>query len=272
MAGANLPRPSTEENVSTTLSSGITDVAGSMDVADASKIVAPCYLVIDRVDSSGTLKSTSLWEYVKVTNVASNTLTITRAQNGSNAQAHSSGAIVEAVVTSAHFEDWYNVLNPEHDASGGHVITGTATVAGMNLASVATIASAGIGVSRAVTHLNASGASISGIPFGFGFYAAGFASGPTVSVARMIAHRHGTFRYFTAMTRTPVSGASLTLTVFNNLASVFDAGTMPAILGGGTFMSTASIKAPNFKPGDILTMDIVTGGNVADITLEGIAY
>lgn len=269
---ANLPRPSTDENISTTLASGITDVAGSMDVSDASKIVAPCYLVIDQHDSSGTLKSTSLWEYVKVTNVASNTLTITRGQGGSTGQAHSSGAVVEAVITSSMFEDWYNVLNPEHDSAGGHVMVGTATIAGMNLASVATIASAGIGIGRFVTQLNASGASISGIPFGFGFYAAGFASAATTSVARIIAHRPGTFRFFTAMTRTPVSTASLTLTVYNNLASVFDTGTRVAIMGGGTFVSTASIKAPNFKAGDILTMDIDTGGNVADVTLEGIAY
>jgi hypothetical protein len=148
---ANLPRPSTEENVSSTLSAGITDVATTITIADASKLVAPCYLVIDRVDSSGTLKSTSLWEYIKVTNIAGNDLTVTRAQNGSTAQSHSSGSVIEAVVTSAHFEDWYNVLNPEHDVSGGHVITGTMTVAGMNLASVATIAVASIGTLNANT-------------------------------------------------------------------------------------------------------------------------
>lgn len=142
---ANLPRPSTDENISTTLSAGITDVAGTITVSDASKIVSPCYLVIDRVDSSGTLKSTSLWEYVKVTNVSGNDLTVTRSQGGSTAQAHSSGAVVEAVATSSFFEDWYAVLNPEHDSAGGHVITGTMTVAGMNLASVATIAVASIG-------------------------------------------------------------------------------------------------------------------------------
>jgi hypothetical protein len=270
--GAGIPKPSLDENISTTLSSGITDVATSMDVADASKIVSPCYLVIDRVDSGGTLKNTSFWEYVKVTNVSGNTLTISRGQSGSTQQSHGSNAVVEAVVTSAMFEDWYTVLNTEHDSAGGHVVTGTMTIAGMNLASVATIASAGIGIDRIITHLSASGASISGIPFGFGFYAAGTASGPTTSVARMIAHRYGTFKFFTAMTRTPVSGASLTLTVYNNLASVFDTIGRPAILGGGTFVSTASIKAPNFKPGDILTMNIDTGGNVADITLEGIAY
>src|SRR5260221_6155184 len=184
---ANIPRVPTQENVSSTLSSGITDVATTITIGDTSKLVSPCYLVIDRVDSAGTLKSTSLWEYVKVTNIAGNDLTVTRAQGGSTAQAHSSGAVIEAVVTAAHFGDWYTVLNTEHDRLGGHVITGTATVAGMNLASVATIASLGAGVGRFVTQLNASGASISGIPFGFGFYAPGFASAATTNVMRMIA-------------------------------------------------------------------------------------
>lgn len=124
---ANLSRASSKENVSTSLSSGITDVAVSMDVADASSIQSPGYVVIDRVDSSGTLKSTSLWEYVKVTNIAGNTLTITRAQGGSTGQSHSSGAVVESVSTAAMIEEYYAALNPEHTATGGHVI-GTATV------------------------------------------------------------------------------------------------------------------------------------------------
>lgn len=124
---ANLPRPSSTENVSSTLSSGITDSATTVSIADASNLVAPCYLVIDRVDSSGTLKATSFWEYIKVTNIAGNDLTVTRGQNGSTQQSHSSGAVIEAVVTSAMFEDWYTALNPEHTAVGGHVM-GTATV------------------------------------------------------------------------------------------------------------------------------------------------
>lgn len=239
-----------------------------MDVADASKIISPCYLVLDRVDSAGTLKATSLWEYVKVTNVSSNTLTVTRAQGGSTGQAHSSGAIVEAVVTSTMFEDWYAALNPEHDSAGGHVIVGTATVAGMMLASVASIAQ---GMFK--TRLDASGASISGFERTFVWYMPGTASGPTTNVMRLIAPFAGTFQAFTMMTRTPVSTASLNVTLFKNgNISVFNALTIPTILGGGTFVSTASILTKTFNRGDILTADIVTGGNINDITLEGIAY
>ena len=126
--GANLSRASQVENVSTTLSAGITDVATSMDVGDATKLNYPSYLVIDRVDAAGTLKSTSLWEYVKVTNIVGGTLTIIRAQGGSTQQAHSSGAVVEAVMTAALQEEYYNAFNPEHTAIGGHVMS-QATIA-----------------------------------------------------------------------------------------------------------------------------------------------
>lgn len=269
---ADLPRPSTEENISTTLSSGITDIATTITVGDASKLVAPTYLVIDRVDSSGTLKNTSFWEYVKVTNIAGSDLTVTRGVNGSTNQSHSSGAVVEAVVTSAHFEDWYNALNPEHTDTGGHVITSTMTVAGMNLASVATIASAGIGTGRVVTHLNASGASLSG----FGPYPVwvipGVASGATTSAGKpLVMPRGGTWNYFNVVTRSPVSTASLTLDINKNFASIFDSVGRPVILGGGTFVSTASIATKVFKAGDVFTVDIDTGGNVSDLIVQGVA-
>lgn len=264
---AGIARPSSVENVSTTLSSGITDVATSMDVADASNIASPCYLVIDRVDSAGTIKATSLWEYVKVTNVAGNTLTITRGQNGSTGQAHGSGAVVEAVVTSAMFEDWRAVLDPEHDSAGGHVIVGTMTIAGMNLASVATIAVGTFGHLRANASTSGVGLSLNPV-----WYVSGTASGPTVNASMLTMPRAGTFQYFTMTTRSPVSTASLTITLFNGNVSVFDTIGRINIIGGGTFASTASIKNPNFTPGQVITMDVITGGNVNDITLMGSAY
>ncbi len=117
---AGLARASTQENVSTSLSAGITDVATTMTVGDASALQSPCYLVIDRVDAAGTLKTTSLWEYVKVTNIAGNILTIIRAQGGSTGQSHSSGAIVEAVMTAKLMEEYFAALDPEHTSSGAH--------------------------------------------------------------------------------------------------------------------------------------------------------
>lgn len=265
---ANLPRPSTEENISTTLSSGITDIATTVTVGDASKLVAPCYLVIDRVDSSGTLKNTSFWEYTKVTNIAGNDLTVTRGVNGSTNQSHSSGAVVEAVVTSAHFEDWYNALNPEHTDTGGHVITSTMTVAGMNLASVATIASAGIGTGRIVTHLNVSGASTSGIGIFPTFVMPNNASAATVSIGKPLSMpRAGSWQWAAVTLRAPVSAASILFDVNKNFTSIFVAGTRPSILGGGTYVSTASINTKGFNAGDVVSVDLDAGGEYKDATL-----
>lgn len=247
---AGIPRPSSIENVSTTLSSGITDVATTATVDDASNIVAPCYLVIDRVDASGTLKNTALWEYVKVTNVAGSDLTITRAQNGSTGQAHSSGAVVEAVVTSAMFEEWYDVLNPEHDSAGGHVITGTATIAGMNLASVATIAAV------STDRLDVSNATIIGVPLTPVFVFTGNLSGPTTLLQTPLPlPRSGQWSHANVITRTVASGASVIIDVNLNGSSIFEAGTRPAIAAGGTFVSTASINTPVFTKGDRLSWD-----------------
>ena len=91
---------------------------------------------------------------------------------------------------------------------------------------------------------------------------------------RLITPFGGTFRSFTMTTRTPVSTASLTVALYNirSGASIFNTIGRPAILGGGTFVSTASILTPNFTSGDVIRADIETGGNVADLTLEGISY
>lgn len=267
---AGLPRPSLDENVSTTLSSGVSDIATTATVADASKLVAPTYVVANRVDSSGTLKNTSLWEYWKVTNIAGNDLTITRAQGGSSAQSHSAGAVVEAVVTSAHFEDWYTVLNPEHDSTGGHVIVGTMTVAGMNLASVATIASMSGGIVRAVNHINASGASYSGLALGKfpTWMMPNNASAATISWGKpVVLPFNGTARFVSVTLRSPVSTASIIFDVNKNFTSIFDAGTRPTILGGGTYVSTASIASPNLVAGNTFSVDLDAGGEFSDASL-----
>lgn len=260
---AGLPKPSLDENISTTLSSGITDVAGSMDVADASKIVSPCYLVIDRVDSAGTLKATSLWEYVKVTNVSSNTLTITRAQGGSTGQAHGSGAVVEAVITGSMFEDWYAVLNPEHDSAGGHVIVGTMTVAGMNLASVATIAVVSAGTLHATNGLLAPSWYIPSLP-----------SNATTGLGRPAAMpRAGTINFVNVTLNGIISSPSVAFDIAKNGTSIFDAIGMP-LIANGTFVSTASIKTPTFAGGDVLRADYAIsagGGNSVDAIVTVVA-
>lgn len=260
---ANLPLPSIDENISTTLSSGITDVAGSMDVGDASKIPGVTYAVIDRVDSAGSLKQTSLWEYVKITNVAGNTLTITRGQGGSTAQAHGSGAVVELVVTGSMFEDWYAALNPEHTSTGGHVIVGTMTVAGMNVASVATIAVASVGTLKATNGLVAPSWYIPSLP-----------SNATTGLGRPAAMpRAGTLNFVNITLNGIISSPSVAFDIRKNGVSIFDGVGRP-LIANGTFVSTASIKTPTFVAGDVLQADYavaVGGGNSVDAIVTAVA-
>lgn len=264
MAGANLPKPSTDENISTALSSGITDVATSMDVADASKIAYPCYLVIDRVDSAGALKTSTLWEYVKVTNVAGNTLTITRGQSGSTNQSHGSGAVVEAVVTSAMFEDWYAVLNPEHDATGGHVIS-TATIAN---AVITNSINANVSITNS---LLVSTASVVGLGLNPCWYIGTLPSLPSTGLGRPLSMpRVGTWKWASVTLNSNISQPTVFFDINKNFTSIFDAIGRPMI-AGGTFVSTASIKTPNFSAGDMFNVDyevIDLGGNQVDATIQ----
>jgi hypothetical protein len=261
---AGIPKPSLDENISTTLSAGITDVATSIDVADASKIVHPCYLVIDRVDSAGTLKTTTLWEYVKVTNVTSNTLTVTRGQSGSTGQSHSSGAVIEAVVTSAMFEDWYAVLNPEHDAAGGHVIS-TATITNI-------VATNSILANVSVTNsLLVSAASVVGLGLNPTWYIPSLPSLPSVGLGRPVSMpRVGTWKWASVTLNANISQPTVFFDVNKNFASIFDTIGRP-LIAGGTFVSTASIKTPNFSAGDIFNVDyevIDLGGRTVDATVQ----
>jgi len=261
---AGLPRPSTDENIATTLAAGITDVATSMDVSDASKIAYPCYLVIDRVDSAGTLKTSTLWEYVKVTNVSSNTLTIERGKGGSTNQSHGSGAVVEAVVTSSMFEDWYAVLNPEHDATGGHVIS-TATITN---AVVTNSLLANVSVTNS---LLVSTASVVGLGLNPTWYLGTLPSLPSVGLGRPVSMpRVGTWKWASITLNANISQPTVFFDINKNFISIFDDIGRP-LIAGGTFVSTASIKTPNFSAGDIFNVDydvIDLGGNQVDATVQ----
>lgn len=271
---ARLVRSSTTENLSSSLSSSITAAATTVTIADATNFLVSSYAVIDRVDGTGARRATSLWEYVYISAISGNDLTITRAQGGSTGQTHSSGAIIEALPTAALWEDFYAAWILEHSiVPGAHVSLASLSYLRTQQLAV-TPSAASIAWAHFGTRIDASGASISGFPRTFVWYMPGFASAATTNVMRLITPFGGTFRSFTMATRTPVSTASLTVALYNirSGASIFNTIGRPAILGGGTFVSTSSILTPNFVSGDVLRADIETGGNVADLTLEGIAY
>jgi len=97
-------------------------------------------------------------------------------------------------------------------------------------------------------------------------------SGPTTAlIGALVMPREGTFDCFSMVitNRSPISTASLLVDINKNYVSIFDAETRPTILGGGTFVSTASIKTKGFVSGDIFTVDLDNAGNSIDLTITG---
>lgn len=258
---------------STTLNGSINDTVQTITLTSVTNLSASGgVLVLDRQDGSGN-DTPSKREFITFTAVSGSDLTgVTRGVAGSTAQSHSSGALIEETMSVTHWNDMRSFLTNEHTSTGTHVI-GTATISTARLITnlAASGASAVISDLTVNRYFNlVSGASLLGnFPLNPMWYAPGFASAASTNVMRLIMPTAGTFQFFTMMTRTPVSTASLTIKINKNGASIFDTIGRPNILGGGTFVSTASIGTKAFVAGDIMTMDIDTGGNVADITLIG---
>lgn len=130
MAAPNILKASTEEAFNTTLDGALAAGATSVDLTSVTGLQSPCVLVIDRQDSAGTDTPTKR-EYVYVSAINTNTLTIERGQGGSSDQAHNDGALIEEVMTaSLHWEGLRTCVAAGHtDAGTGIHLTGTASIA-----------------------------------------------------------------------------------------------------------------------------------------------
>lgn len=107
---ANLWKASTSNAFSTTLNGSITSSDTSIVLTSASGLQAPGVIVVDRVDSNGVATSTTR-EYISYTGISTNTLTgASRGLGGSTAQAHSSAAKVEEVLSITHWNDLLTAL------------------------------------------------------------------------------------------------------------------------------------------------------------------
>lgn len=223
-------------------------------------------LVIDRTDGSGNSTPT-LREFISYTGVSGFSLTgVTRGVAGSTAQSHNTNAIVEETVSVTHFLDLKTFLEVEHTTTGTHTMASPRITTNIN----ASGASGVISDLTVVRSLSVSGASITGaLPLYPMWVIPGIASGATTNAGLAITMpRPGNFTSFWMATRTPVSAASLTIDVNKNDASIFDTIGRLNILGSGQFSSTASIATKAFAKGDQITIDIDTGGNVQDISIQ----
>ena len=124
---ARLLESSSTNAFSTSLNGTINDSITTVTLTSVTGLVAPGAIVLNRQDNSGN-DTPSKREYISFTGISGSDLTgVTRGVAGSTAQSHSSGALVEAVLTVTHWTDMVDFLQVEHDSAGKHVIS-TATV------------------------------------------------------------------------------------------------------------------------------------------------
>jgi len=123
MAAANtdLFRKS-QGNFSTTLSSGIDDSDTTIPLASASGLPTDTAvtLIIDRVDADGEEKSSSSWELVTGVISGDNLTDAKRGEGDTDAQSHSTGAVVECVVDEETQNDMVDGVLVEHNQDGTH--------------------------------------------------------------------------------------------------------------------------------------------------------
>jgi len=253
---ARLLEAGTSNAISTTLNGSVGDSDNTITLTSSAGLVAPGVICIDRVDLNNT-QTPTLREYVSFTGISTNTLTgCVRGLAGSSGQAHASGAIVEELFSVTHWGDLVDFLQASHNSAGEIVVS-----------SVATIANA-----RIHTHLNASGASITGdFPLNPMWIMQATASTPTAGLGKSLyTPSGGSWKWFSVTLSRAASGATVLIDINRNGSSIFDAGTRLMIPGGGTYASTASISTKVFSMGNRFTVDIdAIGGIDLDPVVQG---
>lgn len=245
---------------STTLNGAINDSVTTITLNSTTNLQAPGYLVINREDGSGNATPNSR-EVIFFTGISGSDITgVTRGADNSTNRSHSDGALVESTVTVGAWNSLATVVDNAIDDNGYlKAIASPVSISVMNIA----------------TRLEISGASVVGPGIGINpvFNFIGSLSGPTTFVQTpLVMPQAGHFKWFTFMTRTVASGASAYVDINKNGTSIFDAGTRPTIAGGGTFVSTASIKTKAFAAGDKLTWDYdqtASDGYITDFIIQG---
>lgn len=253
---AKLWETGTVNAFNTTLNGAIDASVTTITLTTTTGLVAPGILCLDRQDATFVDTPTKR-EYISFTAIAGNDLTgCARGVAGSSAQAHASGAIVEENFSTSHWGEMLDYLQISHDVSGNITTAGSATISTLRLYS----------------HLNASGASITGnFPLNpvwtfsvVASTASGYASNP------LSMPQSGTLSWLSVTLDGPASGASYIFDVNKNGSSIFDVGARLTVPGGGTFASTASIATRNFVSGDKFWADTdAVGSNPVRVTIQG---
>lgn len=258
-----------------TLNGAITDSAVTITLSSTTNLQAPGVVCIDRVDSAGNLLASSLREYVYYTGISSNDLTgCSRGGDGSTAQLHGDGAVVETMPTVGMWNNLATIVASAVDSSGYlKAIASPVSLANIRSTDLVTVSTASISGVFIKQRLEVSGASVTGIGLFPVWRSAGAHSGATTAIGGLlVAPKVATWQWISVVTRTVASAASVVFDVLNNGTSIFAGVTKPTIIGTGTYVSTASINTKAISPGNVLRADIATlsaAGVITDFTIQG---
>jgi len=271
---ANIWKVGTANAFNTTLNGGVSDTDSTIALASVTGLQYPGVLVIDRVDANN-VSTPVTREYISFTGISGSSITgVSRGLGGSTDQAHNSSAKVEETFSVTHWNDFIDMYNVSHDATGKIVSTSTATLSTIRLLQNLNASGASGVISDLIINnsLSLSGASLNG-NFGINpvWVVGGAVSLASTSVGKPLPMpESGSWRFFSAVLRTPASGASLILDINKNGTTIFGDQNTRLLIAGGTFVSTASIGTKTFSAGDIFTVDIdAGGGSGSDLTILG---
>lgn len=261
--------------VQKTLSGAISDSDTTITLSSTTNLQAPGVIVIDRVDTSGNLSSGNR-EVISYTGINSNQLTgCTRGFDNSTARAHADGAVIETTPFVGMWNNLTTIVASGFDNNGYlKAINSPASIAFAQLTQAAIPSIVSVGALFVSTRIDISSASITGLPSSGLFpvwRSAAAYSGPTIGIGGIVnMPKVDNLQWISVITPNVASGASIVFDILKNGTSIFAGVTKPTIVGGGTYVSTASINTKGFVKGDVYRFDYSAGGGVIlGITAQG---
>lgn len=254
----------TKNFIQKTLNGAITNAATSITLNNTTNMQTPGYIVVDRVDSSGTVLASSVRETIYYTGISGSQLTgCVRSTDGEGGAGlpHGDGAIVECTFTEGMWNSLVTIVANGFDGNGllnplvSPVSISIGRFTQFDVSSVASIAQLNI-----KTIISASGASVVGFGGVGGLNAVFQVPNSLASLNNVgglvIVPTNYTGTFINLIAQTPASAASIYITIKKNISTVYG---VIGMLATATFASSASISSAALVPGDQLTIDVGSG-------------
>jgi hypothetical protein len=265
----------TQNYVQKTLSGAIDDSVTTITLSSTTNLQAPGYIVINRVDSAGNKLASSVREVVSYTGISGSDLTgCTRGADNGTARSHGDQSVVETMPTVGMWNNLATIVATAVDSNGYlRAIASPVSLANIRSTDLVSVSTASISGLFVKSRVDISAASVTGIGLYPVWRSSSAHSGPTTNIGGLLkVPKVATWSWISVETSRVASGASVVFDVMNNGTSIFAGVTKPTIVGGGTYVSTASINNKVLSPGQDLRTDIATLGTpgvITDVTVQG---